>query len=162
MVAEVVPEDRRVEAGALLYTSAPLGLFLATFVNAEVAGDWFAHDPATSWRFVFLFGLIPAAVAFVVRMFVREPERWTRPPRTRRPRACARCSRPSIRARRASGFVAVVALITWWTCNAFIQAVANSARGCRSRGARARCRGDRGAQAELDEDSRPTASTWAA
>ena len=33
MVAEVVPENRRVEAGALLYTSAPLGLFLATFVT---------------------------------------------------------------------------------------------------------------------------------
>ena len=31
MVAEVVPEKRRVEAGALLYTSAPCGLFLATF-----------------------------------------------------------------------------------------------------------------------------------
>src|SRR5437868_713092 len=29
MVAEVVPERRRVEAGALLYTSAPMGLFLA-------------------------------------------------------------------------------------------------------------------------------------
>src|SRR5262245_38836903 len=28
MVAEVVPEKRRVEAGALLYTSAPMGLFL--------------------------------------------------------------------------------------------------------------------------------------
>ena len=30
MVAEVVPEESRVEAGALLYTSAPFGLFLAT------------------------------------------------------------------------------------------------------------------------------------
>src|SRR5207245_3245072 len=29
MVADVVPERRRVEAGARLYTSAPLGLFLA-------------------------------------------------------------------------------------------------------------------------------------
>ena len=38
MVAEIVPEERRVEAGALLYTSAPLGLFLATFVNTQVAG----------------------------------------------------------------------------------------------------------------------------
>ena len=45
MVAEVVPEESRVEAGALLYTSAPFGLFLATFVNVEVAGDWFSHDP---------------------------------------------------------------------------------------------------------------------
>src|SRR5438552_8813720 len=33
MVAEVVPEKRRVEAGALSYTSAPMGLFLATYVN---------------------------------------------------------------------------------------------------------------------------------
>src|SRR5688572_22723212 len=33
MVAEVVPEKRRVEAGAILYTSAPMGLFLATYVT---------------------------------------------------------------------------------------------------------------------------------
>ena len=38
MVAEVVPEKRRVEAGALLYTSAPLGLFLARFVNFDHRG----------------------------------------------------------------------------------------------------------------------------
>ena len=76
MVAETVPEERRVEAGALLYTAAPLGLFLATFVNHQVAGVWFAASPETSWRIVFLFGLVPALVAFVVRLFVREPERW--------------------------------------------------------------------------------------
>ena len=60
MVAEVVPEESRVEAGALLYTSAPFGLFLATWVNVEVAGDWFSHDPANSWRYVLMFGLLPA------------------------------------------------------------------------------------------------------
>ena len=76
MVAEVVPEHRRVEAGALLYTSAPFGLFLATFANFQIAGVFFKGSPETSWRIVFLCGLIPAAVAFVVRMFVREPERW--------------------------------------------------------------------------------------
>ena len=36
MVAEVMPERSRVEAGALLYTSAPMGLFLATFVNFSI------------------------------------------------------------------------------------------------------------------------------
>ena len=76
MVAEVVPEEKRVEAGALLYTAAPLGLFLATFVNHQVAAVWMADAPETSWRIVFLFGLVPAAVAFVVRLFVKEPERW--------------------------------------------------------------------------------------
>ena len=35
MVAEVVPEEKRVEAGALLYTTAPFGLFLRDFVNAK-------------------------------------------------------------------------------------------------------------------------------
>ena len=38
MVAEVVPEKRRVEAGALLYTSAPMGLFLATFLTFKITG----------------------------------------------------------------------------------------------------------------------------
>src|SRR5262245_62581767 len=76
MVAEVVPEKRRVEAGALLYTSAPLGLFLATYVTYYIAGVQFAGSPQTSWRYVFLAGLIPAAAAFLVRLVVREPERW--------------------------------------------------------------------------------------
>src|SRR5205823_12846897 len=78
MVAEVVPENRRVEAGALLYTSAPLGLFLATFVTYEIQGVYFRTTPEVAWRYVFLFGLVPAFVAFMVRMFIREPERWTR------------------------------------------------------------------------------------
>src|SRR5438445_12036758 len=66
MVAEVVPEQRRVEAGALLYTSAPFGLFLATFANFQIAGVFFKGSPETSWRYVFLCGLVPAVVAFVV------------------------------------------------------------------------------------------------
>ncbi|MBI3721907.1 MAG: MFS transporter, partial [Fimbriimonas ginsengisoli] len=76
MVSEVVPEKRRVEAGALLYTSAPLGLFLATFVTYQIAGVALAGRPEVSWRYVFLCGLIPAAVAVMVRIFVKEPERW--------------------------------------------------------------------------------------
>src|SRR5438477_1854616 len=70
MVAEVVPEKRRVEAGSLLYTSAPFGLLLATFVNYQIAGVQMKADPEVSWRYVFLSGLIPAAVAVVVRMFI--------------------------------------------------------------------------------------------
>ena len=76
MVAEVVPEHRRVEAGALLYTAAPVGLFLATIVTYQVQGVYFAGSPEVAWRYVFLFGLLPAAVAFLVRLFVKEPERW--------------------------------------------------------------------------------------
>jgi MFS family permease len=126
MVAEVVPERRRVEAGALLYTSAPVGLFLATFANFQIAGVLFKGTPQTSWRYVFLCGLIPAVVAFVIRLFVREPERWkeaavgTRPPRLRELFA------PGVRKLTASGFaMALPALISWWTCAAFLSIVAS-------------------------------------
>ncbi len=124
MVAEVVPENRRVEAGALLYTSAPFGLFLATFVNFQVAGVWFPDDTVNSWRYVFLFGLIPAAAAFLVRLFVREPERWTR--NTERSHTRLQdIFTPELRRITLWGtFVAVVALVTWWSCNAFIPTIA--------------------------------------
>jgi predicted MFS family arabinose efflux permease len=130
MVAEVVPEESRVEAGALLYTSAPFGLFLATFVNAEVAGEWFAHDPAMSWRYVLLFGLLPAAIAFIVRLFIHEPERWASAAATAAPARVREIFSPAMRARTVSALiVTLVALITWWTCNAFIQSLANTLAG---------------------------------
>jgi MFS family permease len=124
MVAEVVPERRRVEAGALLYTSAPLGLFLATFVNFQIAGVYWKASPEVSWRYVFLAGLLPAAAALFVRLFVREPERWQA--------ATASAPRPRLaelfderhRALTRSGFfMAVIALVTWWSCNAFVPVV---------------------------------------
>ena len=93
MVAEVVPEKRRVEAGALLYTSAPVGLFLATFVVHQISKVWFPNSPEISWRYVFACGLLPAAAAFLVRLFVREPERWQHVAEMPRPpRACGSCS----------------------------------------------------------------------
>jgi MFS family permease len=129
MVAEVVPEKRRVEAGALLYTSAPLGLFLATFATYQIQGVWFHGTPETAWRYVFLTGLIPAAVALVVRLFVKEPERWKQaaraggsPPHPR----LAELFSPAYRGITLSGLgMAVVALLTWWSCNAFMPLVAN-------------------------------------
>ena len=123
MVAEVVPEKRRVEAGALLYTSAPFGLFLATFVVYQVTGVYF-NDPAMSWRYVFLFGLIPAAGAFFVRMFIKEPERW----KNVAAGGHAKISElfgPKYLRYTISGFcMSITALIMWWSSNAFIPVVA--------------------------------------
>jgi MFS family permease len=124
MVAEVVPERRRVEAGALLYTSAPIGLFLATFVNFQIAGVFWKANPEVSWRYVFLSGLIPAAVAFVVRLFIREPERWRQAAASAAPPRLAELFDSRHRALTLSGFfMAVTALVTWWSCNAFIPVV---------------------------------------
>jgi MFS family permease len=125
MVAEVVPEKRRIEAGALLYTSAPMGLFLATFLNFQIAGKLFRGQPEVSWRYVFLCGLLPAAVALALRFFVHEPERWQKAAASASPPRLAEIFSPKIRALTLSGFsMAVVALIAWWSCNAFLPVVA--------------------------------------
>ena len=124
MVAEVVPEKRRVEAGALLYTSAPLGLFLATFVNYWFAGNLFKENPESSWRWIFLSGLAPAFVALLVRVWVKEPERWKERGREI-PARISELFTPAFRALTVSGLsMAVIALITWWSCNAFMPSAA--------------------------------------
>jgi MFS family permease len=127
MVAEVVPEKRRVEAGALLYTAAPLGLFLAAEVNLAVAGSWMSHSPETSWRWVFLTGLVPALVAFLVRLFVKEPERWHAVASSAPPPRIRDLFTPEMRAMTLSGVgMALTALIMWWSCNAFIPVVSGN------------------------------------
>ena len=121
LVAETVPDNRRVEAGVLLQTSSPLGLVLASAVNYQIAGVWFAGSPESSWRYVFLAGLAPAIVAFGVRLFIRESERWSEQAAVvSRPRP-RELFRPEVIRLTISGtLVAVTAILTWWACNAFV------------------------------------------
>jgi len=124
MVAEVMPEKRRVDAGVLLYTAASIGLFLATGLNYLVAGHWFPDEPQKSWRYLFLFGLVPAAVAFAVRAFVREPERWAAQ-KGAVPVALREIFTGPLRRITLWGtLVTVLALVTWWSSNAFISPIA--------------------------------------
>jgi len=124
MVAEVVDEKDRVEAGALLYTAAPFGLFLATGVNALVAGNLMTDSPETSWRFVLLFGLLPAAAALLVRLYVKEPDRWVRTAKAQEPPRIRELFSPVFWPRtRSALLMTFVALLTWWSCNAFIPVV---------------------------------------
>ena len=120
MVAEVVPEKRRVDAGAILYTSAPFGLMGATLLSRWFVGDLFKESPELSWRYLFLCGLIPAMVAFVVRKYIKEPEQWKDATAVRTARI-SDIFTPEFRKRTIGALLlAVVALITWWSCNAFI------------------------------------------
>ena len=124
MVAEVVDEEHRVEAGALLYTAAPIGLFLATGVNAVIAGNLMIENPETSWRFVLLFGLLPAGVAFFVRLFIKEPDRWVSVARSAVQPRIRELFTPVFWPRtRSALLMTFVALLTWWSCNAFIPVV---------------------------------------
>ena len=127
MVAEVMPEKRRVEAGALLYTSAAFGTTLATIVNLVIAGHLFADQPEVSWRYVFLCGLIPAGVIFIIRLFIHEPERWVQASQHSAPPQMRELFSPQLRRATRSGFLmALIALITWWSCNAFLPTFATA------------------------------------
>jgi len=155
MVAEVMPEKRRVEAGALLYTSAAFGVTLATLVNLLIAGHWFADQPEVSWRYVFLCGLIPATVVFGVRLFIHEPERWLIARANSAPPRLAELFSPQMRRATTSGFLmAMIALITWWSCNAFLPTFATALAQSESA-----LRGlDREAMLRLTEDWKFTAT----
>jgi MFS family permease len=155
MVAEVVPEKRRVEAGAILYTAAPLGLFLATIITFQIQGVYFRGSPEVAWRYVFLFGLVPAIVAFLVRLFVKEPERWEHVATTAQPPRLREIFLPQYRMITISGFLmALVALITWWSCNAFLPVVAAGLASQASAGL------DREAATHLSESWKATAANW--
>lgn len=125
LVAETLPREKRVLGGALLYTSAPFGLFLATFVNDLFTRqmDVLASNPSLSWRAVFLTGLLPAIAALLLRMKVKESEAWT--PSEEAPRIRELFS-PELKERTVGGLIlAITALITWWSCSAFLPVVAS-------------------------------------
>lgn len=127
MVAEVVPEKRRVLCGALLYTSAPIGLLAADMMRYYIVGGLLKDSPETSWRWVFACGLLPAFVAFLIRMFIKEPEKWQAA--TEGGKASPKISElftPALRRATLGGMaMALVAMITWWSCNTFASVIAS-------------------------------------
>jgi MFS family permease len=124
MVAEVVPERHRVEAGALLYTASPIGLLLATSVTYAISGVWFADSPETSWRIVFLCGLVPAGIAFMIRRSLHEPERWSQERTSTAPVRLKELFAPgTLRLTLCGVSAALLALITWWCSNAFLPTI---------------------------------------
>jgi len=68
LVAEVWPEDKRAKAAGILQSAWAAGYFAAAFVNLLLRDH--------GWRPIFLVGVLPAVVALLVRMWVKEPERW--------------------------------------------------------------------------------------
>jgi MFS family permease len=130
LVAEAVPENKRVEAGVILQSSSPLGIVLASGVNYLVAGVWFAGTPQTSWRYVFLAGLAPVMLALLIRIFVRESSQWTAAVAREHPPSPRELFAPGIRKLTISGAgVAVTAVVSWWACNAFVPLLGSTLAG---------------------------------
>jgi MFS family permease len=134
MVAEVVPEKRRVEAGALLYTSAPLGLLAADAMRFYIVGGLLKDSPETSWRWVFACGLLPAIVAFVIRMFIKEPEKWQEVAGEKKSPTISELFTPELRRATLGGMaMALIALLTWWSCNTFASVIASQMAGAQAK-----------------------------
>lgn len=68
LVAEVWPEGRRARAAGILQSAWAVGFFFAAALNLLLG----AHG----WRLLFVAGVLPALVALLVRLWVKEPERW--------------------------------------------------------------------------------------
>jgi MFS family permease len=123
LVAETVPESRRLISGAFLQTASPLGLILAGITTWMIAGVWMPDRPDISWRFVLAAGLVPIFIVLLLRTRAHEPEEK---PTSSLPLrlALARLFSPSLRAATASAIVmSVLGLFTWWSCNAFLPTI---------------------------------------
>jgi MFS family permease len=68
LVAEVWPESLRVKGAGMLQSAWGFGFFLAAGINLLLS--------SYSWRVMFFVGIIPALVAVLMRLKLREPERW--------------------------------------------------------------------------------------
>ncbi len=69
LVAETFPAHARPTALGIMQASSAIGNLMAAVIFRFVAPDF-------GWRWVFAIGFFPAILVFVIRLFVREPERW--------------------------------------------------------------------------------------
>jgi MFS family permease len=68
LVAEVFPEEKRAQAAGLLQSAWAAGFLVASIITLLLRDH--------GWRPVFVVGIAPAVVALLVRLWVKEPERW--------------------------------------------------------------------------------------
>jgi MFS family permease len=126
LVAETVPESKRVALGGLLFTSAPAGVLLAILASRLFTGEIasIASNPSLSWRFVMGCGALPAFAALLVRSKLKEPDRWQKA--KTEPRGSIRELFTAELRRKTGGGVLVcaVALVTFWVFSAFLPMIA--------------------------------------
>jgi MFS family permease len=70
LVAEVWPHSKRAKAAGLLQSAWAMGFLLAAVISLVLR-----HS---SWRPVFVVGIAPAVIGLLVRLYIKEPERWVK------------------------------------------------------------------------------------
>lgn len=129
LVAESVPEDRRVQMGTVLFTAPPFFVFLGLLVSWLLTRqiDAIARDPTMSWRLVLGFGGLPAIVALVLRRHLKEPERWSAEAKREEPHGIRDLFAGPLARRTIGGvLIATIGLVTFWIIAAFIPIVASA------------------------------------
>jgi len=71
LVAEVFPEHARAAGLGIMQACSALGNISAGLINLTVGAS-----PDWGWRWMFGVGVLPAFLTFVIRLAVKEPERW--------------------------------------------------------------------------------------
>ena len=80
LVSETWPPALRNKAISIMQSGWALGYMAASIAAAIILGS--PSLGADAWRWLFVVGVVPALFTLWIRRYVREPESWTRKPRT--------------------------------------------------------------------------------
>lgn len=69
LVAEVFPQRARAHASGFFHATSVIGVYAASMAGMAAGSNW---------HLAYLIGLAPAVLVLVVRIYIREPERWQR------------------------------------------------------------------------------------
>ncbi len=78
LIAEVMPAAARPYALASLQALSAVGNIMAALINLGLGVAEEHGLPTSPWRIMFMIGALPAVLALVIRLKLREPEAWTR------------------------------------------------------------------------------------
>jgi MFS family permease len=81
LVSETWPPALRNKAISIMQSGWALGYMMASISAAIILGSPSLGDEA--WRWLFVLGVVPAFFTLWIRRYVKEPETWTRKPKTR-------------------------------------------------------------------------------
>lgn len=67
LVAEVFPQRARAHASGVFHATSVIGVYAASLAGMAAGSNW---------HIAYLLGIAPAALVLIVRIYIREPERW--------------------------------------------------------------------------------------